>query len=140
MDRERFAQILDAYGADAKRWPDAERAAAQAFIAAHPADASALLGEARALDGVLDATREASAPNPALASRIMNGAPRKAARASAFGRGADWALAACALLSVAIGYGGGMLAPRASAQDPDSVIVAALEMTFAEPGWSGDGG
>lgn len=55
MTPQRFAQIVDAYGADPRRWPDAERAAAQAFAQAHPREAAAPLAAAAALDACLAA-------------------------------------------------------------------------------------
>lgn len=137
MNRERFAQLLEAYGADLKRFPAAERTDAEAYLAAHAAEAAAALAEARALDAMLEAAREAPASNPALASQIMNTAPRRHVRAASFDRRTGWALAACAVFGVALGYGGGLLAP--AVQDPDSVILAALEATFVASGWSGDG-
>jgi len=60
MPRDRFEAILDAYGADPRRWPDAERAAAQAFAATDPA-APALLAAAADLDGAI----HLAAPAPA---------------------------------------------------------------------------
>ncbi|WP_293397106.1 hypothetical protein [Nevskia sp.] len=54
MSLERFAVIVDAYGADPRRWPAAERDAAQSFAAAD-ARAAVLLAEALALDASLDA-------------------------------------------------------------------------------------
>lgn len=53
MTPERFATLVDAYGADPKRWPDAERDAALAYLAATPA-ARALVDEAMKLDRMLD--------------------------------------------------------------------------------------
>jgi hypothetical protein len=55
MTAQRFAQIVDAYGADPQRWPDAERAAAQAFARAHPDQTRAQLAAAAALDACLGA-------------------------------------------------------------------------------------
>jgi hypothetical protein len=52
MSRERFETILDAYGADPRRWPGGERAGAQAFAAAD-AGAPALLAAAADLDGLI---------------------------------------------------------------------------------------
>lgn len=54
MNLERFAVIVDAYGADPRRWPAAERDAAQSF-AASDAQAAVLLADALALDASLDA-------------------------------------------------------------------------------------
>jgi len=58
VSADRFKAIVDAYGADPARWPDAERAAALRFLA-NDVRAKAWLDEARALDGLLDAGRDA---------------------------------------------------------------------------------
>ena len=53
MRLERLKAIIEAYGAHAVRWPEAEREAALACLAMHP-DAQAWLAEARALDDMFD--------------------------------------------------------------------------------------
>lgn len=55
MTSERFARIVDAYGADPRRWPADERAAACAFAQAHPREAQQWLAEAAAVDAGLAA-------------------------------------------------------------------------------------
>jgi len=70
MTPQRFAQIVDAYGADPRRWPDAERAAAQAFAQAHPREAAAPLAAAAALDACL-AADVVEPPGRALQRRIV---------------------------------------------------------------------
>jgi hypothetical protein len=125
MDRERFEHLLDAYGADFRRWPSETRAAAAAFAAQDP-EAAALLSEARSLDRVLDTAREAGAPSPGLAARILAQAPRAAARA--FDRRAMLALAACAVFGIVLGYGGGLLAP-APVED-EAYFTMAFEAPF----------
>jgi hypothetical protein len=55
MTLKRFEQIVEAYGADPRRWPDDERDAACAFAQTHPADARPRLAAAAALDAALDA-------------------------------------------------------------------------------------
>jgi hypothetical protein len=55
LTESRFRDIVDAYGADAARWPEAERAAAAIFARNNPEIAQPLLDEARALDTWLDA-------------------------------------------------------------------------------------
>lgn len=139
MNRERFQQVLAAYGADPQRWPDSERAALEAYAAAN-ADAAALLADARDIDALLDVTREPLAPNPQLASRVLNAAPRKATRTVSFDTRARWALAACALLGVVAGFGGGRLAPSASADDTEAMALAALDAAFSEAAWVGEEG
>lgn len=76
MTATRFAAILDAYGSAARRWPEAERAAAQALLAASP-EARGLLADAARLDGVLSA---ATAPEPSAALRaaVLRAAPKPA--------------------------------------------------------------
>jgi len=70
MTSERFLALVAAYGADARRWPEAERAAAQAFAAADPAVAGPALAEADAADALLHASRVAH-PAMALRDRVM---------------------------------------------------------------------
>jgi hypothetical protein len=74
MTLDRLDQLLDAYGARAERWPDAEREAALALLAASAA-ARARRDAAATLDAVLDRT-PAAAPSRDLAHRILAGAPR----------------------------------------------------------------
>ncbi len=61
LDFDRFQAIVDAYGAEPRRWPDTERDAAQAFAARDPR-AEACLGEARAMDAMLDLARDSLTP------------------------------------------------------------------------------
>ena len=130
MDRERFAYLLDAYGADFRRWPAQARAQAAAF-AAQDAEAAALIGEARKLDAVLDGARDEAGPSADLAARILAAAPR--AQRPAFDRRAMLALAACAVFGVLIGYGGGLLAP-APAEDDSYFSMAFEAPSFEEEG------
>jgi hypothetical protein len=76
MSRARFEAIVAAYGADPRRWPDGERAAAEAFGRADPA-AARLLDEEWALDSLLLGHAVAE-PSPALAARVLAERPRSA--------------------------------------------------------------
>lgn len=114
MDRERFVALLDAYGADFRRWPAETRAAAAAY-AARDAETAASIAGARRLDAILDLGKGAGEPSPDLAARILAQAPR--AEPVAFGRRALLALAACAVFGVMLGYGGGLLAPMPAEDD-----------------------
>ncbi|MBU3969824.1 MAG: hypothetical protein KKE42_04495 [Alphaproteobacteria bacterium] len=105
MTSERFLAIVLAYGADARRWPEAERAAARAFVAAHPALAGPALAEADAADALLHESRVAH-PSMALRDRVIASAAEAGLKARREGRrwldrlalamGAGWAAAACA--------------------------------------------
>ena len=130
MDRERFAYLLDAYGADFRRWPAQVRAQAAAF-AAQDAETAALIGEARKLDAVLDGARDEAGPSADLAARILAAAPR--AQRPAFDRRAMLALAACAVFGVLIGYGGGMLVPAPAEDD------SYFSMAFEAPSFEDEG-
>lgn len=126
MDRERFETLLDAYGADFRRWPPETRAEAAAF-AAQEAEAAALVADARKLDATIDTVRDAPPPSADLAARILAQAPR--APRQAFDRRAMFALAACAVFGVVLGYGGGLLAPQPA--EDDAYFTMAFEAPFA---------
>lgn len=82
VDRERLAAILDAYGADADRWPAEEREGALALIR-DDALARSLRERAALLDAVLAAAPDADPP-PALVERILAAAPTGPAGAETF--------------------------------------------------------
>jgi hypothetical protein len=75
MDRARFEALAEAYGADRRRWPSAERATAEAFAVAEPEVARAILAEADDLDHLLFAAPSAT-PSAALRQAVLAGAPR----------------------------------------------------------------
>ncbi|MEZ5996041.1 MAG: hypothetical protein R3C25_09815 [Hyphomonadaceae bacterium] len=122
MDRNRFELLLDAYGADMRRWPANERAAAASFAAQEGA-AEALL-EARQLDAALDAVLGQEAPSSELSARILARRPQ----GWPLDRRALMALAACAVLGLLLGFGGGQLAPA-----PDNQGAAFFAMAFEAP-------
>lgn len=105
MTAERFLALVAAYGADARRWPEAERAAAQAFAVAEPERARAALADADATDALLCASR-AAPPSMPLRDRVIASAADAGLKAKRAGRawldrltwafGAGWAAAACA--------------------------------------------
>jgi hypothetical protein len=123
MDRARFDYLLEAYGADFRRWPAEEREQGAVFAAAN-GDVGGAIETARGLDDLLD---HAAAPgvSAALAATILSSAPKPRRNAPAFVFApAGWALAACALLGVVIGYGGGLMTASA---DEDVYFAAAFE-------------
>jgi hypothetical protein len=77
MKLERFADIVDAYGADAARWPEGERLAALALLETVP-EAARLYRQALALDSWLDESCEARLPD-ALFARVEALVPAVAA-------------------------------------------------------------
>jgi len=74
MTPERFHQIVEAYGAEPRRWPQQDRAAAQAWAEAHREQADALLAQAAGVDAWLAADKVAP-PGAALFERVLDAAP-----------------------------------------------------------------
>lgn len=105
MTSERFLALIAAWGADARRWPEGERMAAQAFVAANPETARAALAEADAVDALLHRS-PAPGVSMALRDRVIASAAEAGLKARGEGRrwldrltvmlGAGWAAAACA--------------------------------------------
>lgn len=105
MTAERFLALTAAYGADRRRWPDGERAAAEAFAAAHPDLARPALADADAIDALLHRSPTPQA-SMALRDRVLAAATAAGTTAGRTGRlwidrlslafGAGWAAAACA--------------------------------------------
>lgn len=75
MDLARFEMLIAAYGATASRWPEQERAAAEAFAHSDPR-AAALLAKAGEIDALLFTHRVAE-PSRALRAMVIESAPRR---------------------------------------------------------------
>ena len=75
MDLNRFETLVAAYGATPSRWPEEERAAAEAFARAD-SRAAALLAEADSIDALLFAHKVAE-PSRTLRAMVVEAAPRK---------------------------------------------------------------
>lgn len=70
MNAERFSALIEAYGADARRWPEADREPARAFRLAEPALTARLLAEADMIDALLDASPRPPV-SPELRDRVL---------------------------------------------------------------------
>jgi hypothetical protein len=116
MTSKRIEELLSAYGADSRRWPDNERAKAQALMEQLP-ELRALAEETRALDVLLDRKQEtvSAATVARVSSRIENSlsmtrAARESGLMSSIGAwfaAATWpraaALAGVAMIGIIIG-------------------------------------
>ncbi|HTK36597.1 MAG TPA: hypothetical protein VL358_15100 [Caulobacteraceae bacterium] len=131
MDAERFETLAMAYGGDLRRWPEADRDAAEAFRARTPGAAGALLRQAQALDAVLDDWRS-PAPSAALRDRVLMGPPPRARKAGSMGispRGLGfWLSGAGFAAAVLAGVVVGVTASTAAVSDAraDAVLSATL--------------
>jgi len=74
MTPERFHTLVEAWGADPRRWPERERADALAWARAHRAEADATLEAALELDAWLARDRVAP-PSRVLIEQIVASAP-----------------------------------------------------------------
>jgi len=117
MDLTRFETLVTAYGATPSRWPEEERAAAEAFARTDPRAAS-LLAEADSIDALLFAHMVAE-PSRTLQAMVIEAAPRKKHRLT--GRARLW----WSGLGLAMAGASGMLAGSAAtaALEPISANV-----------------
>ena len=125
MNAQRFQDLANAWGADPRRWPEAEQAAARAFMDADPHGAERLLFNARQMDLALD-----SSPRPAVGHDLRERVIAMAATAGlkprarfAFGRlawasGAGWAVACAAGILVGLN----LSQPAVSRAEADAVL------------------
>ncbi|AZU04572.1 hypothetical protein X907_2049 [Glycocaulis alkaliphilus] len=127
MDQTRFSALLSAYGADPKRWPQAERPGALAFMENNGETATRLMAETGELDGLLEAAR-AEPPSAELAGRILAAGQAQARFAP------EWArLAAVLALSAGLGLGWGG-ASLGGASQSDAAYAMAFS-SFADPAY-----
>jgi hypothetical protein len=104
MNADRMRELAQAWGGDLRRWPTADREAAEVFAVAQPDVAERALFEARQLDAALDAAPRAVV-SAELRDRVIASAHAAGLKARAawpglrrllWIGGASWAAAACA--------------------------------------------
>ncbi|UAL09537.1 hypothetical protein [Caulobacter segnis] len=139
MSIGRFEALAESYGGEIARWPEGEREAARALLAAHAERLSPVLAAAAQLDRLLDLA-PAPAPDAALLGRLIAAAPRPTGQARRWiaGVGAALGLSAAALAGVAVGVAIGRPAEVAAPVGSESVVTAvdtsaALQDAIAEP-------
>ena len=126
MNAERLKQLAEAYGADKRRWPEAERKRAEALLESDGAWADRLLFDARQTDAALNASRQPMV-STALRDRVIASAlaagltPRKARMVwdrLVLWFGAGWAAAACAGV-----IAGATLTPHLTVDDQTDAVL-----------------
>jgi len=136
-EREALAQLqalLDAYGAEPRRWPAARREPAEALLARSP-EARALQAAAARLDGLIDTAGVEPAPAH-LVGRVIAAAPQPRAQGGRWFAGLlkpAAGLAFAAVLGVALG---GVVSPFGAGSgelaDADSATYAIADVSEFE--------
>ncbi|WP_269515760.1 hypothetical protein [Brevundimonas subvibrioides] len=131
MDEARLRALADIWGADLRRWPVTDAAAARAWSAANRLLAERALFEARQLDAALD-----TSPRPAVSTALRDRVIASAGTAGLKAReglsvalkrlfwigGVGWAAAACA----GVVFGTALGSQMAADQQTDLVLEQAL--------------
>lgn len=128
MTEERLLELIEAWGADPNAFPEAERAAARALLAAHPQRFAAALEAAHALDTALERLPEIL-PSKALEEVLIASAPqpRGAGRGLRLPKFTPWAPASGFAALAAGLFMGIMVAPAASATSDTDEVATVLE-------------
>lgn len=130
MTDARLIALIEAWGADVKAFPEAERDAAAALLAEAPQRFATHLTAAREMDALLCTVPE-SLPSAALTAALIDSAPRpRPQRRNWFAAIPRWP-AAGALASLAIGLAIGLATAQPVADDApedavDTLVYAAL--------------
>jgi len=139
MSLDRFEDLAGTYGGEIARWPEGEREAARALLAAEAARLAPVLAAAAQLDRLLDLA-PAQSPDAALLGRLIAAAPRPAAPARLWiaGLGAALGLSAAAFAGVMAGVVIARPAVQAPVAAAEPVVTAvdtsaALQDAIAEP-------
>lgn len=137
MSIDRLKTLTEAYGADRRRWPEAERAAAEAAVSRDAVAADRLLREADALDAALDASPRpvvsSALRDRVLASALSAGLTPKQAR-RVWDRlvvwfAAGWAAAACAGVVAGVNLTGHLTADAQAEAVMSQFQMAAVDDT-----------
>lgn len=141
MNLTRFAELLDAYGADPRRWPDAERSSAQALLLASP-EALGMQQRAALLDDALDQYAP-TPPAPALRQALLAAAvlPQRSnwrGMWSDFWRDlGGWRLAGPAFAaSLVLGALLPLVLDETAVDLPDEDLIAAVQLVDELPEWT----
>ncbi|WP_291201959.1 hypothetical protein [Hyphomonas sp.] len=128
MTEDRLIELIEAWGADPSAYPEADRAAARALLAAHPQRFADALAEARVLDAALARMPEIL-PSTTLTDALVASAPKPRRAAGGFGlpKFAPWAPASGFAALAAGLFMGVMVAPAASAASETEEVERVLE-------------
>lgn len=140
MTDDRLRELLAAFGSDPACFPDDEKDAAAALLAAHPERFAEFLGAERDLDALLRELPEVT-PSPALVQALIASGPSPTRQAT-IGSGKRWwpfgMPLAGAMASLMVGLGAGFsftpvydtdtIAITQESDETDTLVMAALGM------------
>jgi hypothetical protein len=138
VDLDRFAELVDAYGAEPSAWPERERPGALRLLE-HSEEAVRLLEEAAELDSWLADVVEVE-PSMALRDRILDATPRPRrtwaerwahVAEAVWPFGPSWQPATALAASVVLGLTFGFTLPQETVED-DLTVVAELALETGE--------
>lgn len=128
MTEDRLIELIEAWGADPSGFPEADRTAAKALLAARPERFAAAISGARALDAALARMPEIL-PSAALTEALIASAPkaRPVTGSLRLPKFAPWAPASGFAALAAGLIMGVMVAPAASAANDAEEVEAVIE-------------
>ena len=130
MNEARFMNLVSAYGAELSRWPEDERASAEAFLEVAPHRIKDIWESERAFDHLLALEKDAPA-SISLETSVLGASPnRRAARARAgvFGKWSlpQWATGGAIAASLALGFAAGYAAEPQQPANPTEYQMLSL--------------
>lgn len=145
----RILELIRSYGANPKRWPQAERQAGKAWLDDNPLDAQKLLKEASALDQALNSLSEPVGDTTLLQARILKAARNTAQDGASHAVAANdvtpsvfsaWkAVAATLVLTTGMGFGIGQLAAAdTSYASAEALLSISMQSDYVEADLYGD--
>lgn len=134
MKIERFKTLIETYGANPARWPEAERVAALLF-AEQSAEARDALQEAAAFDRLLD-TGETEPATRALEDRILATFPERTVRGRAPWLTLRWIPAGAVACSLALGLAVGAALPGLAGVSDATVDPALIALSGGDADWA----
>ena len=150
LNKSRVQELIQSYGANPKRWPQAEQQAGAAWLEDNPALAQKLLADAHTLDQALNTVHATTGGTALLQARILRAAISTAQEGVANAVAANdtaptvfssWkAAAAVLLLTTGMGFGIGQVAAAdTSYASAEALLSISMQSEYVEADLYGDG-
>ncbi len=150
LNKSRVQELIQAYGANPKRWPQQERQAGQAWLEENPIDTGILLTDAHSLEQALNTIHSPSGDISLLQARILKLATKTAQDSASYENAgyetaprviAAWkTVAAVLVLSTGMGFGIGQVAAAdTSYTDAETLFSVSMQSEYSETDLYGEG-